>query len=203
MEILTPELVLVDPELAEVARYQGPVPQDSLTLQARPYGERCGSTIARLETCASEVSLPGEVAGAASPLLVTVVAIMLASAFIGPAAIDLVTRNGPAGASSRSPGPAAVVPSVPLVPSLQSLTSGRSGRVLGWQRVAGAEFYDVIRWPDGTRAIDRRPHEPSVRVPASALETGKSRRVMYPGTASLGGNNFGPAGKNEESSVRP
>jgi hypothetical protein len=179
MEPVSPELALVDPELAARARRQLPEPPDALA--RRPPGPTMPVAPASADPDRSLT----DVARAATSLRFVVVAVMLASAFLGPVAVDLLSRSGNAGASGSGGESTAVPRPVTSVPG-----PGGPGVELRWQSVSGAVSYDVIVWRGGARVLDLWPTGSRVRIPYAALDPGRYLWFVYPRAGS--GRGFGP-----------
>jgi hypothetical protein len=142
MLISSPELALVDPELAATARPLIADPPDCLTprLRQRP-------PIAAISQPDTE---PGR---RARPVIVAAVAWLLVALVVGSPSFDL-TRRISAG-SSVTPagigaGPAVEANHRALGPAATSAHTVRR-TILHWPEVAGTVFYAVVLWRDGVR----------------------------------------------------
>lgn len=160
MDVTSPELALVDPELAAAARRLLRRPGDCLA--PRP---RAGPVAAQ----------PPVPAARRRPSVLAVLATLVVAVIVGSPAVDLIPRSS-AGPSFSEPSPTVVDPA-------REQPSADSPRIAGatelrWPSVAGADFYDVVVWRDGERVLDVWPRTNSLVVPAGgALET----RTLAPG----------------------
>ena len=161
MEPVTPELALVDPDLAARARQSSTThaPTEAVVASEGRDASRSRSS-----------ELADDVDWTASSFRIAVVVLMVASAFLGPAVSDLMTRRSDAGAS---------VPSAQIGSRRAPDLRVSPIRVLRWQGVAGATLYDLVLWRDGVRMLDIWPHVPRANVPTASLEPGTYRWVVY------------------------
>jgi hypothetical protein len=86
-------------------------------------------------------------------------------------------------------------PAVPAKPARERPVSsvhavaGRASRGLRWNAVAGATYYNLILWRDGTRILDLWPTTPRAVVPTTSVNHGPRSRLspgrylwfVYPG----------------------
>jgi hypothetical protein len=160
MDVLSPELALVDPELAAAARRLLRGPGDCLAGRARE------------GPVAAQSPVPS---GRRRPSALAVLATLVVAVIVGSPAVDLIPRSS-AGPSFAEPSPTVVEP----VREQRSADSQGIARAteLRWPLVAGADFYDVVLWRDGKRVLDVWPRTNRLVVPAGgALEA----RTLAPG----------------------
>jgi hypothetical protein len=131
MLISSPELALVDPELAATARPLIADPPDCLTprLRQRP-------PIAAISQPDTE---PGR---RARPVIVAAVAWLLVALVVGSPSFDLTRRI--------SAGPSVTPAGIGAGPAATSAHTVRR-TILHWPEVAGTVFYAVVLWRDGVR----------------------------------------------------
>lgn len=160
MDVLSPELALVDPELAAAARRLLRGPGDCLTRRPREDPVPAQAPVRSVRR---------------RPSATAMVATLIVALVVGSPAVDLIPRS--------SAGPSFAEPSRTVVGQVgeqQSAGSPGFARAteLRWPPVAGADFYDVVLWRDGKRVLDVWPRTNRLVVPAGgALEA----RTLAPG----------------------
>lgn len=160
MDVLSPELALVDPQLAAAARRLLREPDDCLIRPPRedPIAARLPAPPTRRR-----------------PSALVVLATLVVAVIVGSPAVDLIPRS--------SAGPSFAESSPTVVEPVREQRSGDSRGIarateLRWPRVAGADFYDLVLWRDGERVLDVWPRTNRLVVPAGgALAT----RTLAPG----------------------
>ena len=192
MDAVSPELALVDPELAAAARRLLRGPGDCLI--RRPREDRIAVT-------------PPVPAGRHRPSALAVVATLVVALVVGSPAVDLIPRSsaGPTFADEpASPG----VETTPVRPA----TAGPAvapATELRWPLVAGADFYDVVLWRDGARVLDAWPRTNRLVVTsggaleARRLAPGRYLWFVYAGFDGKTAPRFGPLLAHGELEVMP
>jgi len=166
MEQISPELALVDPELAATARALLPAPRDCLGSRPRP--------AYRPEP--EPISSKPRRGSPRRPSLIVALAALLIAAIVGLPSLDLLgTGTG-------------VEPTLAPVPP----TPGAPLRELRWRRVPGADFYNVVLWSNGRRVADLWPRTNHVQPRgASVLGPGRYFWFAFPGFSDGGKTRYG------------
>jgi hypothetical protein len=194
---LSPELALVDPELAERARYAltlaAAVPQIP-PLEA-PMNVEPAPRLARRHT-----TLMRAAAALAVPSIILNVALLRPGA---PAEVRTAAPVGGVAAASTTIVDTAPPPD--RAPRRRPAASPAAGparavathTVLRWKKLPAARLYDVVIWRDGRRVRDVWTREPSVSVRSFAcaasgahLATGSYLWFVYP-VQTAAGKRFG------------
>lgn len=188
---ISPELVLVDPELAAVARRSLPL-ATAITPAGLPAHQD-----ETMDVDSSKASAPLRIALAGS--------VLLNLALLG-AACAVALTDAPTSTPTHVEAPVvAVSTAVAPAPVARSPASGRHGKtpvppklvrsvgrpasthagpvrvVLRWKPVVAAKYYDFVLWRDGRRILDLYPRTPDVRVPLTWSRDGR-RLTLAPGT---------------------
>ena len=204
IDVLSPELVLVDPVLAARARLELPDPSDCLALaSAAPVAPIASPMAVRHRLWVT----PGSIAtcATANEPLGTVVHDPTLARALSPGHPRVNRRLAPAGAPSTGPGDrqarpsllaivvglfvalAIGLPSFDLVPWVAAErpsfvegpeVAGADSVVLEWPKVEGANLYNVVLWRDGRRVLDLWPDTNRIDVLGAASARG---RVLRPG----------------------
>ena len=170
MERLSPELTLVDPELARRARRELREPSDCL---ARPpsvaSSSGAGLVASTLPTAPSggarrsvvPSGAPTQRRGDSLPSFRVVVGALLVALLVGSPAVELL-RSGGVGLPHITAGekPPAPLPSADASEPADEILPIR----LEWPKVKGADFYDVVLWRDGRRVTDLWPRTNGVAI---------------------------------------
>lgn len=155
---ISPELVLVDPELARLARATLREPGSFGTPRPRP-GPRLQLVVDVPPS--AEDRVPRHLRAR------TMLALLAGVALLGTGALTVtggaITWMGSLG--GRHPTAAPKVSPLPKSHSQEALT--QSARLLTWPRVPAASYYDFILWHDGRRVLDEWPSEPRSTVPVA------------------------------------
>lgn len=154
MELLSPELALVDSELADRARSALPDPDDCLA----PRNSASRKPVSSVDRRGIRPSLPATLA----LLLVALVA--------GSPVIDLIPRGtaGPSFVESEL-SVAAVDTATVRAASARSRTRHPRAIELKWPVLASADFYNVVIWRDGVRLFDLWPVKNAVSIPGNGV----------------------------------
>jgi hypothetical protein len=188
---ISPELVLVDPELARLARaslgepgsFGTPSPQSGprLRLVVDVPPSPAGRGAAR----------HGGDARTMLALLAVVALVGIGALTIGKAFTWVGSHGG------RHPTAAAKSPAFPESHGQSVLTP--AARRLTWPRVPAASYYDFILWYDGRRILDEWPNEPQSTVPvawsfrgvAYTLVPGRYNWFAYAGFGAKAARHYG------------
>ena len=181
---ISPELVLVDPDLAAALR--------ATAVAGRRVEPRVGATAPSPPEGVSLLRRVTVAAGAA------VLAVLLLEAGAGSAErqplAPPVRRSAPAPAEHRVPAIASGRtdafgrPAPRLVPPDRAVRAVPAG--VSWPAVRGAAYYDLVLWRDGRRVLDRWPREPRLALPT--LAPGHYLWFAYPGFGPRAAGRFGP-----------
>lgn len=157
---ISPELVLVDPELARLARSSLGEP-GSFGAPRPPTGPRLQFVVNVPPTPEDRVP-PRRRRGARTMLAL--------AAAVGLLGVGALTVSGATITWMGSHGgrhPTATPESSPLPKSHGQEALTPSARLLTWPRVPAASYYDFILWHDGRRVLDEWPNEPRSMVPVA------------------------------------
>jgi len=199
MSEVTPELVLVDAELAHVARHELHPPADCL---ARPRPAENVRWVARdLVGSASAGSAKGRLSARGerpTPSFLAVLGALMTAFVVGSPLLALVPADGERPSFSVSSewvrqAPKDARATVPIAgPAAVPIR-------LRWRRVEGADFYDVVLWRDGRRIVDLWPETNALLIgdqsgPAGgALDSGTYQWFAFPAFKETGSTRFGPS----------
>ena len=202
---ISPELALVDPELAAEARRSLPLPPFSLWSASEAGSHPVVATRRRVELLEplphQQESEPGAATASAprrettparqgtkqrartrrgAPVgLVAITGVMALAALFGPLVVTTVSRTvgaGPAGATAPAPASAPVA----------------EGYDIRWRPVPGATYYDLVLQVQGVRALDLWPRQAYVHIPAGSLPPGLYTWFVYPAVKAGARPSFGP-----------
>jgi hypothetical protein len=179
--VVSPELVLVDPELAAALR--------ETDVEAHSAAERIRRPAAVSPAPESSVRRT------AMAVLGAVAAVLLLQESAGspervmrfPAAPPRLLPPIAAGKTDASPRP--LPPRRVTVRHVPHRLQRRPAVILSWPEIQGADYYDLILWRDGHRMLDLWP-----RVPRQALggvPAGRYLWFAYPGFGSPSSRRFG------------
>ncbi len=206
---ISPELVLVDPDLAAAARASLPEPPDCLATRPRIQGEPTPSAVApphvgRVEDRPRARGRRGLLRSALTAGAWLVLAGVMATpllAFLPPARAPSLV-----GALPIQPPQLSTRPPQPVV---EEGIKDRSGSIIRWRPVSGASFYNVIL-VRGSQRVDLWPTLPRVRVANSSPSNLRSTPKMsyswfvYPGfKPSKGKVRYGPLVAHGVVAVKP
>lgn len=191
MERASPELILVDPELALAARRLLDDPGDCLARRFWP-GATTGPA-RRPEPATSTVLAHGErhLPRAERPLpsFLAVLGALLTALVVGSPLLDLLPADveRPSFARTGERGPAA---------GTETESDASKPVRLQWREVRGADFYDVVLWREGRRVTDLWPKTNAVAIEntgdgATALGPGTYQWFVFPAFNEDGSTRFG------------
>jgi hypothetical protein len=143
LDIVSPELALVDAELAASARRRLPDPGDCLARAPAPAPPPLPVVDAR----------PYLPAGS-RPSALVVVATLLVAAIVGSPVVDLLPSSGGAQPTLEATAPDGGAVEGKAAPTVEA---ARSARVLRWRAVGRAAFYNVTVWRDGAEVLNVWP----------------------------------------------
>jgi hypothetical protein len=158
VETISPELALVDERLDTAARLALPDVEDCLvpSVRARMYGRAA--------------ALRPEVGAHDAGRFAWIPLVLLTFAF-GISALPWSTGRDGVAASPVTKVAANATASAPAKPV---------GERVRWKAVRGADFYNVIFWRNGARALDLWPSSASVHIPRGTLAPGTYQWFVYP-----------------------
>ncbi len=177
---ISPELALVDPELARAARALLPDPP-SLPARSAPVSRALEAVEQPAEERSAEIASPSGVpaqkfvlrhfaAGVVAGLLIAALA---AEAYLW---LGSVRPESPVGPESSAPGLS--VPNGPTAGGAPPAASPPStATVLGWPPAPGAAAYDVTLWRDGNRVFERVVWDTRLPLPLHWQYAGRQRRL--------------------------
>ena len=176
---MSPELALVDADLARSARRLLPDPGDCLA--------------ARQQMALTAVTpAPRPPPERARPSGIVVLATLFVAAIIGSPAVDLLPHDSSAGPTLGVPAP---VVGVSVNPSRSVRPTGPQ---LRWRSVPNAILYNLVLWRDGSRVLSIFPAANHTNVPARsrvgrerALRAGRYLWFVYPAYGGAGRLRFG------------
>jgi hypothetical protein len=170
---VSPELVLVDPDLAAALRataVPGPWRPERRERAVAP-NESGASSVRRMTTAA----------------LAALLALLLGQGNAGtPERVDRRVAHPllpPIAAGRTDAAPR------PLPPVVHRVVRRRTPTVT-WSAVRGASYYDLVLWRDGRRVLDLWPRTP--RQALATLVPGRYLWFAYPGFGSRAAGRFGP-----------
>jgi hypothetical protein len=167
---ISPELVLVDPELAVVARRL--LPDPGAFGRAAPPAELADD--ARLVPTKPRTGVSRRRRLRRPLVLLAAVSLIVAAVFIGYA-------------RSSVPRPSLAPPTTD--PRLRQ-AGPRSAQTIRWAQVRGATYYDLVLWRDGKRVLDLWPTSARVLL-HDRLAPGRYRWFVYPGFGAKASQRYG------------
>ena len=201
MERLSPELILVDPELARRARRELREPRDCLARSSRLTSTLgaglVGPTLATDPSGGARRSVVPSVAptlrrgdeARSLPSFRVVVGALLVALLVGSPAVELLRAGG------ENPLLFTALEEPPARPPTADESDAPDGALsirLEWPKVAGADFYDVVLWRDGRRVTDLWPRTNGVEIAKEpSLRPGTYQWFAFPAFTEGGGIRYG------------
>lgn len=205
LEPLSPELALVDPELAERARQALRIAAE--VPERAPPALRIASAGPPVPPVSNAGSAPRPARRHAS-LMRAAAAVAVASVILNiallrdRAAVEIRPLEAHSGVAAASTSIVATTVRPKAASKRRPAASGKAEpartvaapKVLRWKKLAGARMYDVVIWRDGRRVRDVWTRESSVSVRSVACATSRARFApgsylwfVYPVRAGAGG----------------
>jgi hypothetical protein len=193
---ISPELVLVDPELAPLARLHLPEP-GSFGVSTRPHSEVATAVVDENTVVQSRIPERRRRKGGRSLVLLTAASLAANAVFIHHAQSS-VPRPFFAAQSQNQRGGERPRPTVRgAVP--RNVVTHATTQVITWKQMPKATYYDLVLWRDGKRVLDLWPTSPHALVTSLAshrgayhrLQPGRYRWFAYPGYGSKTSHRYG------------
>ena len=200
MERLSPELILIDPEIARRARRELPEPRDCLatspSLTSTSGLDLVGLTLAtdpsggaRRNVVSAAPRLPRVDEPRSLPSFRVVVGALLVALLVGSPAVELLRSGGesPPLFTAREEPPTRP----PSADKSEAPDDALSIR-LEWPKVTGADFYDLVLWRDGRRVTDLWPRTNGVEIAKEPpLRPGTYQWFAFPAFTEGGSTRYG------------
>jgi len=191
MERLSPELILVDPDLARIARRELRDPDDCLERRSRPRGSTAAAASSERAVAMETRAHGASRAERPLPSFLAVLGALLTALVIGSPLLDLL----PVEVERPSFAPRTGDP--PRI-AASGTSNERSGRIrLRWRKVRGADFYDLVLWRDGQRVTDLWPKTNGIAIDVAGgeettLSPGTYKWFAFPAFKDAESTRFGP-----------